>query len=67
MSNEVIRVIRVVRVTRVARVFLRGGGGGGGWPQVVLVYASAQCIEQWSCRCSQLWHSAPPRMAVGWL
>ena len=26
---------------------------------------SGQCMEQWSCGCSQLWHSAPPGMAVG--
>ena len=31
----------------------------------MLVYASGQCMEQRSCGCSQLWHSAPPGMAVG--
>ena len=31
----------------------------------MLVYASGQCMEQRSCGCSQLWHSAPPEMAVG--
>ena len=31
----------------------------------MLVYASGQCMEQQSCGCSQLWHSAPPGMAVG--
>ena len=36
-----------------------------GGTQVMLVYASGQCIEQRSCGCSQLWHSAPPGMAVG--
>ena len=30
-----------------------------------LVYASGQCMEQRSCGCSKLWHSAPPGMAVG--
>ena len=29
-----------------------------------LVYASGQCMEQRSCGCSKLWHSAPPGMAV---
>ena len=24
-----------------------------------------ECMEQRSCGCSQLWHSAPPGMAVG--
>ena len=33
--------------------------------QVMLVYASGQRMEQRSCGCSQLWHSAPPGMAVG--
>ena len=36
-----------------------------GGTQVMLVYASGQCMEQRSCGCSQLWHSAPPGMAVG--
>ena len=31
----------------------------------MLVYASGQCMEQRSCGCSLLWHSAPPGMAVG--
>ena len=31
----------------------------------MLVYAFGQCMEQRSCGCSQLWHSAPPGMAVG--
>ena len=31
----------------------------------MLVYTSGQCMEQRSCGCSQLWHSAPPGMAVG--
>ena len=30
----------------------------------MLVYASGQCMEQRSCGCSQLWHSAPPGMAA---
>ena len=33
--------------------------------RVSYVYASGQCMEQRSCGCSQLWHSAPPGMAVG--
>ena len=32
---------------------------------MMLVYASGQCMEQRSCGCSQLWHSAPPGMTVG--
>ena len=36
-----------------------------GGTQVILVYASGQCMEQRSCGCSQLWHSVPPGMAVG--
>ena len=36
-----------------------------GGTQVMLVYASGQCMEQRSCGCSQLWHSAPPGMALG--
>ena len=36
-----------------------------GGTHVMLVYASGQCMEQRSCGCSQLWHSAPPGMAVG--
>ena len=36
-----------------------------GGTQVMLVYASGQCMEQRSCGCSQLWHSALPGMAVG--
>ena len=28
--------------------------------------AQRSCLlEQWSCGCSQLWHSAPPGMVVG--
>ena len=33
----------------------------------MLVYASGQCIEQRSSGCSQMRHSAPPRIAVGLL
>ena len=40
-------------------------GRDKGGTQVMLVYASGQCMEQRSCGCSQLWHSAPPGMAVG--
>ena len=31
----------------------------------MLAYAFGQWMEQRSCGCSQLWHSAPPGMAVG--
>ena len=31
----------------------------------MLVVASGQCTEQGISGCSQGWHSAPPRMAVG--
>ena len=37
----------------------------GGGTKVMLVYASGQCMEQQSLGCSQLWHSAPPRMVAG--
>ena len=38
-----------------------------GGTQVMLVYASGQCMEQRSCACLQWWHSAPPGMVVGLL